>query len=153
MRAAEQSLQKANNGLHSAPLPQPRAQELLPGRAAPAQRAQSAAERAPRPRTARPERLSLFFSLAFFFFFSFSLFLSVLFMLLHFILRVVLLPFSFFFSSPSFPPSLHPHLRHLFIYLFIYVSPLPTLPPRIYLSERGAGENGAVISSRYKYRR
>lgn len=137
MRAAEQSLQKANNGLHSAPLPQPRAQELLPGRAAPAQRAQSAAERAPRPRTARPERLSSsFFSLSLFFFFSFSLFLSVLFMLLHFILRVVLLPFSFFFSSPSFPPSLHPHLRHLFIYLFTCPPSRPS--PRVFIYPNAA---------------
>lgn len=71
-------------------------------------------------------------------------------MLLHFILRVVLLPFSFFFPPPPSPP---PFIRTSDTYLFIYVSPLPTLPPRIYLSERGAGENGAVISSRYKYRR
>lgn len=153
MRAAEQSLQKANNGLHSAPLPQPRAQELLPGRAAPAQRAQSAAERAPRPRTVRPESLSssflslFIFSLSLFFFPPFSLFLSVLF---YFIL------FCVWFCCCYFLPLLPPPFictPNTYLFIFLRFPPLPSFPPSIYLSERGAGENGAVISSRYKYRR
>lgn len=136
MRTVKQSLQKANNGLHSAPLPKPRVQKprlLNRPRSFPTKRTNN-------PPTYKEQRNKPL--------------LPSLVPALTQRLDSPNRPFFFFFPSPP-PPSLTPSLLlsppslplphpptpgHLFIYLCV----------PMYLFEIVAGENGKVIS-RYKY--